>query len=147
MLLWHYRRQPEDNRIHYMLGYCALLRGDFEFADQRLTYAYELFNGADLAALAVAAAARAFKGDEQGAKAALEALRDAPVRPPAPNFPPDNVGNRVAPLFSPFVWEPRLSQLPAANDLLRILNEVFPEGPGEELAPGTQTGTPGSGTA
>ncbi|MDX6671467.1 MAG: hypothetical protein QOI91_1830 [Solirubrobacteraceae bacterium] len=78
LLRWHYRRHPEDSRIHYMLGMNALFRGRFAEADDRLTFAYELLDGLDLEALARRAIARSHLGQYEAARQDLETLRAAP---------------------------------------------------------------------
>jgi tetratricopeptide (TPR) repeat protein len=127
LLLWHYRRHPEDSRLHYMPGYCALLRGDFAFAIERLIYEYELVGPADLESLAAAAVARVLSGDLAQAKRDLITLHDAPLRSGIEELvgAVDNLGQRLVTTISPFIWEPRLSTLPNAAHLEPLLDEVF----------------------
>jgi tetratricopeptide (TPR) repeat protein len=127
LLLWHYHRHPEDSRLHYMLGYCALLRGDFDFAIERLTYEYELVGPADLESLAAAAVAKVLAGDLTGARSDLITFHEAPLRPGIEKLvgASDNLGQRLVTVISPFIWEPRLNALQNARDLEQLLDEVF----------------------
>lgn len=112
-----------------MLGYCALLRQDFDFAIERLIYAYELFEGADLEALAVAATAMGLKGDIEACERALVTLRDAPLRPGIASLmgAEDSLGKRLVAAVSPFVWEPHLDDLPTARALQEAFGKFFPD--------------------
>jgi tetratricopeptide (TPR) repeat protein len=129
LLLWHYKRHPEDSRLHYMLGYCALLREEFDFAIERLIYAFKLFEGADLEALAVAATAMGLKGDTDACRDALKTLRTSPIRPgmAALTGADDSIAQRLSTVFSPFNWEPRLLELQTTGSLEQALNGVFPD--------------------
>ncbi len=125
LLRWHYRRHPEDSRIHFMLGAHALLLGDLDTAEQRLTFAYELLDGNDLEALARLAVVSAQRGDWDKTREHLQTLHHAPNpetgRPPSRN----DVQARYYNLLLPIAEEPRLVAGEIGERLLELLVEVF----------------------
>lgn len=132
-VVWHllmrrYRRHPEDARLHYMLGYTALLRGRFKFAGERLAFIYEFTRPWDFEALAALAVAEALQGRLDQARESLLELREAPTTAPIQPATVDidrSLLSRGAMVLSPFVWEPRLQQSPHFPQLLHLLGETF----------------------
>jgi tetratricopeptide (TPR) repeat protein len=137
MLRWQHRRHPEDSRVHFMLGAYALLRGDYEVAEERLRFALEL-NPADLEAQARLAVVRAFMGDLDETEFLVREIRDAPRLPTAPGahspVPQDSASARLWMLAVPFFDEPRLETRPHADELHSLLEDCFGGAVREELA-------------
>ena len=123
----HYRRHPEDSRVHFMLGAHALLLGRFEEAEERLRFAYDLVDGVDLEALARLVIVWALQGRHDEARDGLATLRGAPN--PETGGPPaeDDLAQRVGNLLSPFIDRPELTALPGAEELRGDIVETFPE--------------------
>jgi tetratricopeptide (TPR) repeat protein len=126
MLLFHYRRHPEDSRLHYMIGFCALLRRGYAFAEERLTFAWQLLP-ADLDARALAAVAIGMQGRLDEAQAELETVRDAPAYTAGQEHQPglDALMHRLTATTTPFIREPRLYANPNAGALDQVIRAVF----------------------
>ncbi len=125
LLLWRFRRHPEDSRIHYMLGVQSLLVGDYVIAEQRLIYANDLFDGHDLEAQARLAVVRGLQGRIPEAESLLEEIRSAQP-PPAPGGPDlSTTAGKIVTILLPFLDEPRLSLLPQVEDFRGAMDRVF----------------------
>jgi tetratricopeptide (TPR) repeat protein len=135
LLMYRYRRHPEDARLHYMLGFTALLRGDLTFASERLAFIYEFTRPADLEALASLAVAQALRGRLQDARETLIELRNAPTSVPIPSEVDIDRSLAVRPIMvlSPLVREPSLQRFDHTDDLLMLLEEVFGSPPSDLL--------------
>ena len=125
-LLWrHYRRHPEDSRVHFMIGAHSLLAGGLETAEQRLTFAYELVGGADTEALARLAIVSAQRGDYQQTRDRLQKLHDIPD-PDTGTAPSTAVlEGRFHDLMSPLLDEPRLTLGEPGERLFKMVMDVF----------------------
>lgn len=129
---WHYRRHPEDSRVHYILGATALLRGDFVFAEERLKFAVKLIP-VDIQARARLAVARGLQGRLEAAKTELVTIARAPRLPGTPDDPgfplqlPDSKEARVFEVWMPFLDEPKLFWRNQENGvaLEGLVEEVF----------------------
>jgi len=123
LLVRHYRRHPEDSRIHYMLGARALLDGRLEMAEERLTFANELLDGHDLEAQARLAIVYAMQGRAQDAKQVIDALWW--------NAPPPGLSKQdfrralAASFFSPFLDEPEIGARPGVDWVFGQFFEIF----------------------
>jgi tetratricopeptide (TPR) repeat protein len=131
LLLFRYRRHPEDARLHYMLGFTALLRGDVDLASERLAFIYEFTRPADVQALAILAVAQALQGRLDDADRSLTTLRDTRPIPglEAPGIDWERFGlqqGRRQMVLSPFFWEPRLAGFEGARELFALIDRVFP---------------------
>jgi len=133
LLLWRFKRHPEDARLHYMLGYCALLQRDFVFAEERLTFAYQLWGPTDLESLGARGVARALQGRVDEARTDFLALRDAPDDLGS-DLGPADAGRRAGVVVSPFYWEPTLVSLPHSEEVFALTRELFSGGEGEDGA-------------
>jgi tetratricopeptide (TPR) repeat protein len=122
-----YRRHPEQERVHFMLGSQALLRGDLDVAEERLVFAYELTQGVDLECLGRLVMLRVQQGDLDEAETLLRRLREAPsqasVGPPSH----DELRDRLFYVIHPALDEVRLVVGEPGEDLAKLLGEAFPE--------------------
>jgi tetratricopeptide (TPR) repeat protein len=75
LLLLHYKRHPEDSRIHFMLGAHALLLKDLTTAEERLLFANELVGGIDTEAIARLVLVRILQDRKADAEKELQALK------------------------------------------------------------------------
>lgn len=123
----HYRLYPEDSRVHFMLGAHALLLERFEEAEERLQFAYELLDGADIEALARLIIVWALQGRREEAREGLATLRRAPSLETgtAPNA--EELAQRAGNLLSPFLDRSELTMLPGAEELHVDISETFPD--------------------
>jgi tetratricopeptide (TPR) repeat protein len=124
----HYRRHPEDTRIHFMLGAHALLQGDLETAEERLRFAVDVFDGVDYEALSRLAIVHGLQGCFDEARAELEGVRDIPsLRNSATPAPPSvqELRERAVNFLLPFVDEPHLASGEKGARLFDVFAEVF----------------------
>lgn len=120
LLRRHYRRHPEDSRIHYMLGAHALIGGDLDTAEERLKFALQLLDR-DYEALARLAVVYALQQRKEEAAAAIDQLWDTPG--PQGRAPDDRQRRGIAASFvAPFLEEPRLA---SNSDGEWILEQLF----------------------
>lgn len=129
LLRWHYRRHPEDSRIHFMLGAHSLLEGDLETAEERLQFAYDLVDGVDWEALARLALLKVQQGRYPEARADLKALHDAPSLETAAPPSAKELDQRLTNLLLPTFEEPRLIAEGRGEQFWQMLVDVF----GEEM--------------
>lgn len=124
VLRWHHKRHPEDTRIHFMLGANALLRKDFDVAEERLEFSYEVVGGADYQALARLAIVHAANGQYQDMRQAIQGVHDAPElngrRPTV-----EELAIRVADLLAPMIEIPDLLTLESQAAFGKSLEVVF----------------------
>lgn len=125
LLRWHYRRHPEDSRIHYMLGAHALLDGDLQTADERLQFAYDLLDGADLETLGRLVLVKVHQGDVQGAREAMQTLHDARSFDDGGPAKAEELEARVMNMLLPAVEEPGLVAEEFGVVLWELMTEVF----------------------
>ena len=127
LLRRHYRRHPEDARVHFMLGTHAVLLLRLDEAEERLQFAYDVMWGADLQALARLSLVWALKGEPEKAREGVVRIRGAPSiatgRPPTEQ----ELVERAFDLLSPFMELPQVTIEPGAEDFHRASVEVFPE--------------------
>ena len=129
LLRWHYRRHPEDSRIHFMLGAHCLLEGDLETAEERLQFANDLLDGVDWEALARLALVRVQQGRYAEARADLKALHDAPSLETKTPPSAKELDQRLMNLLLPTFEEPRLIAEGRGEQFWHMLLDVF----GEEM--------------
>lgn len=122
-----YRLHPEDSRVHFMLGSHALLLEYFEEAEERLRFAYDLFEGADLEALARLIVLWGLEGRLDEVREGLATLREAPSLETGTAPAAEELLARARNLLLPFVDRPELTTRPYADDLLREFKNSFPE--------------------
>ena len=123
----HYRRHPEDSRVHFMLGAHALALGRLDEAEERLQFAYDLLDGVDTEALARLIIVWALQGRLDDARDGLVRLRDVPSPETGETAGGQELAARAVDLISPFVDQPGLTVLDGAEDLRVEVLQVFPE--------------------
>lgn len=124
----HYRRHPEDTRIHFMLGAHSLLARDFETAEERLQFAVEVFDGVDYEARSRLAIVYGLQGRLDEARAELELVRDQPSSkaPEATASPTrEELRERAFNYLMPFIDDPSLAEGEAGARLYDVFVEVF----------------------
>jgi tetratricopeptide (TPR) repeat protein len=131
VLKWRLWSHPEDARLHFMLGYCALLRRDYEFAHERLTFAYLLPHARDYEALVLAALSLGLGGHPDDADSMLEEALSAGVSGKRDVYGRElRSEDMFSRLMSPFFWEPMLQWEPGAEQATKVvLTRVFPLDP------------------
>jgi len=123
----HYRRHPEDSRVHFMLGAHALLLELFDEAEERLQFAYDLLDGIDIEALARLIVVWALQGRLDEARDGLARLRAAPSLETGAAPVKVELARRAEDFLSPFLDRPDLTLLPGAQELHVELLQTFPE--------------------
>ena len=107
-----------------MLGANALLRKDFDVAEERLEFSYEVVGGADYQALARLAIVHAANGQYQDMRQAIQGVHDAPElngrRPTV-----EELAIRVADLLAPMIEIPDLLTLESQAAFGKSLEVVF----------------------
>lgn len=100
LLRWHYKRHPEDSRVHFMLGAHALLRKDLATAEQRLVFANELVGGIDTEAIARLVLVYLLQGRRDKAGESLQALKTVEHgHPPTPTEIQERAVNLYLPIL------------------------------------------------
>jgi len=123
----HYRRHPEDSRVHFMLGAHALLLERLDEAEERLRFAYDLFDGVDFEALARLIIVFALQGRLDEARDGLVTLRSAPNLETGAAPDEEELARRAEHLLSPFLDRPELTTRPGAEGLRVEIVNTFPE--------------------
>jgi len=127
LITFHYRRHPEDSRVHFMLGAHALLLGRLDEAEERLQFAYDLLDGVDIEALARLIIVWALQGRLDDARDGLVRLRETPSPENGDAPTEEELRVRAGDLLSPFIAQPGLTHLAGAEDLRVEILETFPE--------------------
>lgn len=122
LLLWHYKRHPEDSRIHFMLGAHALLLKDLQTAEERLLFANELVGGADTEATARLVLVRILQGRMGDAEKELRALKAVQHGKPPTR---DELRDRVLNLYLPIFEEKDLMTFAQSRWLAEKIEEIF----------------------
>lgn len=125
LLLWHYRRHPEDSRIHFMLGAHALLLRDLDTAEERLLFANELVGGADTEAMNRLAIVALMKGDDIQAREWLERSKAAPTLRKSGLATREELRGRAVNVYLPLLDEPGLLTLEQQLKLVTIHEAVY----------------------
>lgn len=126
LCLHHYRRHPEDSRIHFMLGAHALLLGDLETAEERLLFANELIGGIDTEAIARLVLVAMKKDEDAVARKRLEELKAVQHGHP-PNA--EELAARAVNLYLPVMEGVELLTLSQGARLATMVEQLFPAPP------------------
>jgi tetratricopeptide (TPR) repeat protein len=127
LLRRHYRRHPEDARIHFMLGTHAALLLRLDEAEERLQFAYDVMWGADLPALARLSLVWALKGEPEKAREGVVRIREAPNIVTSGPPTEQELVERAFDLLSPLFELPELTVEPGAEEFHETVVDVFPE--------------------
>lgn len=124
----HYKRHPEDTRIHFMLGAHALLTRDLEMAEERLQFAIDVFDGVDYEARSRLAIVYALQGRFDDARVELERVRDMPSLEgsgahSAPSV--EEQRRRAVNFILPFLDDPSLAAGATGARIYEVFAEVF----------------------
>jgi hypothetical protein len=125
LLRLHYRRHPEDGRIHFMLGAHAVLLQHLDEAEDRLHFAYELTEGGDFRALARLALVWALRGQVEKARDAVVQVREFPSFV-SHGGPTELELAAQFDLLSPLIELPELMEVPGVERYETAVGDAFP---------------------
>ena len=119
----HYRRHPEDSRIHFMLGAQALLLGDLETAEARLLFANEIVGGLDTEAIARLVLVAIKKDEDAEARRRLEDLKAVQLGAPPSR---EELTSRVVNLYLPVAEGVEVLSHAQGARLAAMVEQIFP---------------------
>jgi tetratricopeptide (TPR) repeat protein len=122
----HYRRHPEDSRIHFMLGAQSLLLGDLETAEERLLFANEIIGGLDTEAIARLVLVAMKKDEDAEARRRLEELKAVQLGGPPGR---EELTARVVNLYLPVMEGVELLSYSQGARLATMVEQIFPDSP------------------
>jgi tetratricopeptide (TPR) repeat protein len=126
---WHFKRHPEDSRVHFMLGSHALLLRDLETAEERLLFANELFSGNDTEAMNRLAILALMKDQDGKATEWLERSRAVPTLGRSGLSVHEELKGRAVNVYLPVLDEPKLLSFEQGQRLVQMIEAIYPDMP------------------